>query len=279
MVDFIGVGAQKSGTSWAYACLYEHPEICAPVKEIHFFSRPRFVKGKEWYESHFKSCDTAKQKGEFSTSYLYSKETPERIKELYPDVKLIAILRNPVARAVSQYFNAIKAGEISETISFEAYQAEESSVLEQGLYNLQLERYRALFNKDQLLVLIYEDIKKDPKAFMRSIYQFLNIAEDFESTMLYKEINVARAPRAMSLERFMHHSSEVLRKIGLDRFVHGIRKTGLPDLVRKYNTKKKAEVAIDTHSLKGYFTKDVERLSVVLQRDLLTEWNIYESKT
>ena len=279
MIDFIGIGAQKSGTSWAYACLYEHPEICAPVKEIHFFSRPRFEKGREWYESHFKNCDASKCRGEFSTSYLYSEKTPQRIKELYPDIKLIAILRNPVSRAISQYFNAIKAGEIDATISFETYMKDEPSVMEQGLYAEQLERYMNVFKKDQILVLIYEDIRKDPKAFMRSIYQFLGIAEDFESTMLYKEINVARAPRAMSLERFMHHISEVLRKIGLDGFVHGIRKTGLPDFVRKYNTKKKAEVAIDTNSLKGYFAKDVERLSVALQRDLLTEWNIYESQT
>ena len=50
MVDFIGIGAQKAGTSWVYACLYEHPEICAPIKEIHFFSRSRFTKGREWYD-------------------------------------------------------------------------------------------------------------------------------------------------------------------------------------------------------------------------------------
>ncbi len=117
MVDFIGVGAQKSGTSWAYACLYEHPEICAPVKEIHFFSRPRYEEGKEWYEGHFKKCEEGLLRGEFSTSYLYSEESPERIHACYPNAKLIAILRNPIDRAYSQYRNTIKAGDISEAVS------------------------------------------------------------------------------------------------------------------------------------------------------------------
>jgi hypothetical protein len=70
MINFIGIGAQKSGTSWAYTCLYDHPEVCAPIKEIHFFSRPRFSQGKEWYERHFGSCGEGKLRGEFSTSYL-----------------------------------------------------------------------------------------------------------------------------------------------------------------------------------------------------------------
>ncbi|MCR4285481.1 MAG: sulfotransferase, partial [Candidatus Kaiserbacteria bacterium] len=70
MINFIGLGAQKSGTSWAYTCLYEHPEVCIPVKEIHFFSRPRYAEGKEWYEAHFKKCAEGKLRGEWSTSYL-----------------------------------------------------------------------------------------------------------------------------------------------------------------------------------------------------------------
>lgn len=274
MIDFIGIGAQKSGTSWAYACLYEHPEICAPVKEIHFFSRPRFVKGKEWYESHFKNCDSNKQKGEFSTSYLYSKEASERIKHLYPEVKLIAILRNPVTRAVSQYFNAIKSGEIHSTVTFETFMRDESSMIGQGLYAEQLTRYLHFFKREQILVLIYEDIKKDPQAFMKQIYSFLGVDNTFISSMLHASINVARAPKMMMVERFMHHVSEFLRRIGLDKAVHAVRKSGLPDFVRTYNTKKKENVKIDTQPLAVFFKADVQNLSRLLNRDLVTEWNI-----
>lgn len=278
MIDFIGLGAQKSGTSWAYACLYEHPEICAPIKEIHFFSRPRFAKGKEWYEDHFNRCTDGKLKGEFSTSYLYSAETPARIKDYYPQAKLIAILRNPVDRAYSQYRNSIKSGEIPETVSFERFKADEKSVLEQGFYAEQLKRYFDLFPKEQLLVLIYEDIRKDPEAFMRGIYQFLGVNDSFKASMLQSEINIARTPRLVLIDRLMHHSSELLRKAGLDRFVHVVRKAGLPELVRSFNTKKVPEAHFDRENLRRLFSKDTTVLSAMLERDLNKEWNIpYEA--
>jgi len=275
MINFIGLGAQKAGTSWVYACLYEHPQICAPVKEIHFFSRQRFENGKEWYENHFTNCDATKKKGEFSTSYLYSKETPLRIKETYPDVKLIAILRNPVERAISQYRNAIKAGEITEETSFEVYTQANESVIGQGMYHEQLKRYYDLFTKDQILVLIYEDIKKDPSGFMKRIYRFLGADDSFESSMLYTEINIARTPKSVGLGRVMHRAAEFLRRKGFDKMVHGIRKSGLPNLIHKVNTKNSNPAEnIDTSGLAGHFLADVEQLGELLNRDLKAEWKL-----
>ena len=274
MIDFLGIGAQKSGTSWVYACLYEHPEICAPIKELHFFSRPRFEKGKEWYERHFKKCAAGKKVGEFSTSYLFSKEAPQRIFDLYPDIKLIAILRNPVTRAVSQYKNAIKAGEINEEKTFAAYMAQEPSVCAQGMYFQQLEHYTSLFAREQILLLVYEDSKKDPKAFMQKIYRFLGVDDTFVPSMLYSEINVARTPKVVTLDRVMHYSAEFLRSVGLDKFVYHIRKSGLPDIVRTHNTKSEQPVREAEYAeLKHLFIDDTKRLSVLLNRDLNTEWN------
>lgn len=275
MINFIGIGAQKSGTSWVYACLYEHPQICAPVKEIHFFSRPRFEKGRDWYESHFKNCTANKKKGEFSTSYLYSKDAPQRIYDMYPNVKLIAIVRNPVDRAISHYYNAIKSGEITESVSFETFAKQEESVISQGKYYEQLVRYIELFQKEQILILVYEDIHKDPKAFMQKIYRFLGIDEAFEASMLYTTVNVARVPKSVVIGRVMHHTAEYLRKIGLDRLVHVIRKTGAPDVLHSVNTKKNSiNKTIDTSILRKHFTEDVVGLSQLLNRDLVTEWNV-----
>lgn len=276
VIDFIGIGAQKSGTSWAYTCLYDHPEVCAPIKEIHFFSRPRFREGREWYERHFNSCEGGKKRGEFSTSYLCSEESPERIHAYYPEVKLIAILRNPIDRSFSQYRNAIKAGEIPEATPFEEYLRAEPSALEQGLYARQLARYDALFSPRQILVLVYEDIRKDPIAFMRRIYEFLGIESTFVSSMVHDEINVARTPKHVSIDRVMHHISETLRKSGLDRLVHFVRKSGLPDLVRSFNTKQKQKTrhteTFDRAKLALHFKEDTMRLSLRLGRDMVKEW-------
>jgi len=86
-----------------------------------------------------------------------------------------------------------------------------------------------------------EDIQKDPEKFMQSIYKFLGVDPSFKASMLYKRVNVARVPKNIDIDKNMHHFSEYLRKIGLDKFVHAIRKTGIPDFVRNLNTKQKTE--------------------------------------
>ena len=63
---FIGIGAQRTGTSWLYACMYEHPQVCMPRKEINFFSRERnWKRGYEWYERVFAECPADAVVGEF----------------------------------------------------------------------------------------------------------------------------------------------------------------------------------------------------------------------
>lgn len=278
MVNFIGIGAQRTGTSWTYACLYEHPEICIPIKEIHFFSRPRYVQGLVWYEDHFKKCTPLQKRGEFSTSYLYSKETAQRIHEAYPDVKIVVILRNPIARAISQYGNAVKGGEIPESMTFEEYYQTEASVLAQGCYAEQLERYFKYFKASQMLILIHEDAKKDPKEFIQKVYTFLGVDATFVPSMLHDIINNTRVPKNIELEKKMHYFSEFLRKHGLDAFVHAVRRSGFPELVRKINTKpKKEKKDIYNHiPLIAYFKDDVAKLSSMLGRDLVREWKIHE---
>lgn len=275
MVDFIGLGAQKSGTSWAYTCLYEHPEVCMPVKEIHFFSRLRYSDGIAWYEGQFKNCEAGKLRGEWSTSYLYSKDAPSRIHEHYPSAKFLAILRNPVDRAYSQYRNAIRAGEIPKTVTFDEYSAKEKSVWEQGLYAEQLSRYLELFPREQVLVLIYEDIKKDPVAFMRRIHEFLGIKPDFVSSMVHTEVNVGRTPTVVGIDRVLHYIAEFLRTHGFDRLVHAVKKTGIPDIIRSANTNASKELPkreFDSAEGRAYLREDVQKLSTMLGRDMEAEW-------
>jgi hypothetical protein len=247
-----------------------------PVKEIHFFSRPRYAEGKGWYEEQFKRCEGGKLKGEWSTSYLYSEEAPLRIRECYPEAKLIAILRNPISRAYSQYRNAVRAGEIEKTATFDEYSRGEKSVWDQGLYAQQLSRYYEHFPKDQILVLIYEDIQKDPVAFMRRIHEFLGISPDFVSSMVHTEVNVGRTPTVVGIDRVLHYVSEFLRKHGLDRLVHAVKKSGIPGMIRNINTsegKKKPEKKdFDAGAGKAYVREDVRALSRMLNRDLEAEW-------
>ncbi len=94
--------------------------------------------------------------------------------------------------------------------------------------------------------------------------------------MLFDEINISRVPRHIIFEKIMHRMSEFLRRYGLDRLVHNIRRSGLPDFVRSINTKpKKKEVpTYDRAPLIQYFKEDVTKLSTFLGRDLVTLWKM-----
>src|SRR6185295_14483558 len=108
----------------------------------------------------------AARAGEFSTSYLADPATPARIRRRYPGAKLIVSLRDPVARAFSNFRNDLMAGAVRPGTSFERALAAHPEYVEQGRYGEQLARYLRLFPRDQLLVLVYEDSLAAPLAFI-----------------------------------------------------------------------------------------------------------------
>jgi hypothetical protein len=129
-----------------------------------------------------------------------------------------------------------------------------------------------------MLILIYEDTKKDPAKFIKTIYEFLGVDPNFIPSMLHTEVNVTRTPKNIGVEKLMHTFAESLRKIGFDKLVHMIRKTGIPDMVRGVNTKEeqrsKRMTEPDKNELAKHFVDDAKELSGMLDRDVTKEWNI-----
>jgi hypothetical protein len=279
-MDFIGVGAQKAGTSWIYACLYDHPELCLPFKEIHFFSRERYVtKGLDWYRNRFDTCKPGQLRGEYSTSYMYTPEAAVRIKKDFPNVKIIMSLRNPVDRAYSHYINSIKAGEIEEHISFEEFCNDRADALGQGMYYEQVKRYVDLFPREQLHICFYEDIEKDPLIFIQSIYRFLGVDDTFVPTMLDRKVNIARSPRFVWFDTCMMGTAKLLRTLRFQPLVWAIKKGNIPDKLRALNTKKEKKEGLSKEKraeLEAYFHTDVEKLGSLIQKDLINYWKFHK---
>jgi len=274
-VDFVGVGAQRSGTSWLYACLYEHPGICAPIKELHFFSRERnYDRGLGWYLGHFDRCPPGSVRGEFSTSYLYAAEAAGRIHAAFPEARILMSLRNPVARAHSQYRNAIVAGEIRKGTSFAAYVRTDESVLGQGFYHDQVRRYLETFGA--VLVLVLDDAEHDRAAFVRGVYEFLGVDPSFRPTMLDRSVNASRTPVVVGVDRAMNRVGDVLRGAGLDRLVWWVKRSGVPQRLRRLNTGRDRETLEDAEPLElaATFRDDAARLSELLGRDLVALWGL-----
>ena len=105
--NFLVIGSARCGTSWLDENLRQHPEVYLPRddKEVHFFDN-KYHMGIEWYERFFEGSE-AQAIGEVTPSYLYYGHVAGRIKEHVPDVKMIALLRNPAERAYSHYWNIV----------------------------------------------------------------------------------------------------------------------------------------------------------------------------
>jgi len=197
-IDFIGVGAPKSGTSWLYYCLKEHPQIFLPdKKEIDFFNKKKpyyarnniwnYLNGCDWYENFFKDCPTNKIKGEFSVNYLSDPGTPELISRHFPEAKIIMILRNPIDRLYSHYSYAKAKNKTNQT--FEKFINTKKKIVEIGFYFTHITNYLKYFNKDRILILLYNDLKKSPKEFIARVYSFLGVDDKFIPDNLNKKIN------------------------------------------------------------------------------------------
>ena len=184
-IDFIGIGAAKSGSSWINNILLQHPSIDIPTrKELTFFNRldisgienKNFDADLNFYLKFWDFNLTNKIRGEFSPQYLSDIEAPKRIFECFPDVKLVVILRNPTHRALShfeydQYFNTI----ISKDVSVESALKKHPYLMSSGLYAQHLKRWLDLFTKEQIKVIIFEEAIKNPKKTSEVLFDFLGL--------------------------------------------------------------------------------------------------------
>jgi len=275
-IDFIGIGAQKAGTSWIHACLYEHPDIFMPAtKELHFFSN-YYANGWPWYAAHFHNLNDHERAGEFSPTYLYHPEAPKRIFDYHARIKLLVCLRDPVERTVSAYRYALQTGVIPPTMTLDTVIHLYPAYVEHSLYFAQIERYLKYFSPDQLLVMLYEDIAGDADGFMRQIYQFLEVPTSFRAAMTDQRVNASRGvPRLSAMDHLMRGLAARLRRAGLSHLVWRLGRSRTVQALRQLNTR---PVDLDVLSdrqrahLQRRFAPDVRALSDLLQRDLRQRW-------
>jgi hypothetical protein len=261
-----------------YACLYEHPEICIPRKEIHFFNREhRWARGYEWYEAIFSECPPNATVGEFSTWYLSDVDAPKRIRDRYPEVRLIASLRHPVDRAYSGYLNDIAAGAVSAEAGFRQALRSHPEYLDAGRYARHLRNYLDVFPREQLLILFFDDARRDPLGTLQETYRFLGVDPTFRPTMLHRRIGAKQVPRYQRVERWLLDTSVAFRKRPSTRRVWwAAKRLGLGDLVRTLNVRSGAGGPNgldqrDRRSLIKHFESDTRALETLLHREL-PEW-------
>lgn len=194
--QFLCLGAQKAGTTTLHHMLAAHPQVFLPPgKEVHFFSL-HYQLGPAWYAAHFEQALPEQHLGEITPYYLFHPLAPARIAALLPEVRCIALLRDPVERCLSHYFHARRLGfedlTLPEALAAESSRLEgallrlsvgdgrdlahqELSYLSRSRYDEQLVRYDHLRQQGRLLILRSEDLFAKTSQCWQQIQHFLRL--------------------------------------------------------------------------------------------------------
>jgi hypothetical protein len=306
--DFFIVGHAKSGTTALYEMLRRHPQIFMPdFKEPWFFAtdmRPRFQPPRagplpqtlEEYMALFAGARADQRAGEASASYLWSRTAAQRIAEVQPAARIIAILREPASFLRSLHMQFLQSHveakrDLRTALELEGSRREGKNIprtshrpqlllySDHVRYVEQLRRYRELFPASQVLVLIYDDFRNDNEASIRSVLRLLEVREELPIEVM----NVNETRRTMRSQRLddLVHAVSVGRG-PLSRAFKGTIKALTPERVRRevlrvtqrrivYGTPPPPDEQLMIE-LRRRYKPEVVALSEYLRRDLVRLW-------
>ncbi len=248
--DFIIIGAQRCGTTTLYHSLVQHPQIAPALgKEVHYFDL-EFAKGVGWYRSNFITSlhrlyveqvyRRSLLVGEASPYYIFHPHVPKRVAQLLPTAKLILILRDPVDRAYSHYYNEVRwgfetalsfeeaidleeerlHGEIDKMLANEhyySYNHHHYTYLTRGIYVDQLERWLKFFPREQIMIINSEDFNRNTQVVFKQVLDFLNLpAWDLPEYKNYNQANnpkIAPETKVRLLDYFAPHNRRLTQYI------------------------------------------------------------------
>jgi hypothetical protein len=249
-----------------YDILSDHPDVClSKEKEIDFFSY-HFDFGHQWYEQQFPNQSDYLAVGEVSPSYFHGEEVPARVRDYDEAMRLIVFLRDPVQRAISNHKHEVRTGHLSgKDLSFEFGLQNNPQYLDQGCYATHLQRWLDFFPREQILVVLFDEIIADGASVARRIYQFLDIDVAHISAALEERSNPSYVNRSGSLEQGKNTIRTILRALQLGGIWEFFGKLGLRSAYRSVNRLDPGAVIPPLQSqtldfLQEYFVDEINRL-------------------
>jgi hypothetical protein len=200
------------------------------VKETHFFAR-NYQRGLRWYEDHFRHCAAAPVVGEICAAYFENPQARERIRAHIPNCKIVCTLRDPVERLYS-YYKLMRHNGRTEA-PFEEALIRHKKMLASSRYAFHLRNWHADFGKENVLVVLNDDLVADSQAYLNRITAFIGIARVGVRAAEIARSNantIETAPRSARLarkarqfrfwlgSRRMYRTRRLLTKAGVWRF-------------------------------------------------------------
>ncbi len=286
--DFFVIGAPKAGTTALHVALARHPGLfLSPVKEPKFFltdgpprtkagpgaehSNSTYVWRREQYEQLFAGAAPGALRGESTTLYLSDMEAHRRLHDLVPSARLIAVLRDPVDRAHSNWTHNRSVGLERERDFLAACALEEErhrlgwspmwSYLRLGRYGEQIQSLLRYFPMEQLLLLRYSDLCDEPERSVERVCEFLDVDRDLVRALPAANVtaDVSDSPLNETLRRVMRRGASLAYKLP-GRAPEAIgRYVGTPTL-RLLHRKQKTRRAVtpeERRALIPEFTSDI----------------------
>jgi Sulfotransferase family len=275
--NFLIIGDLKAGSTSLYSYLRQHPQVFMPGgrKELRYFSfdseNPYHVRAKssvvrtlDEYLAYFEESGNARAIGEASPNYLRSPGAARRIKQQVPDIRLIVCLRDPAERLHSLHQMHYRSGSTRQ--AFDEHLFSQDAVWIKGnFYWSELNRYFQIFDRNQINVVLFDDLKASAARVVRNLYEFLGVDPSFLPDL--KPRNTGGIPRNVFIYSLLVRGKNSLKRLGappahLRKLWAEIRKESLqreeldPTIRRKI-----LEVCED----------DIRRTQDLIQRDL-SKW-------
>ena len=293
--NFLIIGAQKSGTTSLYNYLKQHPKVyMSPLKEPHFFSYGLSQTPTKWsesygnvhspimnredYQSLFQKVADETAIGEASTSYLYHPDAAERIHHYLPNVKLIAILRDPAKTTYSKFlmdyrqqYDRFSQDNLIDDFAQEIQKY--SSHQESVIYSKTLKSYVDLFAREQIKIYLFEDLKADSDSLMQDCFQFLGVDDNFhiDQSLVYNSGGIPK-------NKIIYISLEKMRSIFNTTLKPAIPESLLKQIYNMYISLRSRYLVEPPplppemrQQLIEIFREDILQLQDLIQRDL-SKW-------
>ncbi len=285
-IDFFLIGAQKCATTWIHHCLNEHPDIYIggnKKEELYLGGKVYKSDPLEWNNQFFRTDKKYKITGSASVEYINDSNSLQFIKEYNSKPKFIFAIRNPVDRAISAYFwkirkNILEQADINNYFRLlldELKRKDPGSftddIIKRGFYSDNIGDFIKLSGPENFKIVIYDEIKENPKETISGIYRFLRVDPSFQPKNLYRHVKANNYSLFFQKIESAYISKNKLLKFvyrGLNEFFF----TNKKDSVKRINKLLNEDVLYDLRLV--YSEPNQLFINIGREKNLLTEKQI-----